>query len=46
MDKKKEYVAPEMDVFEYVVKTSLLQGSPNNIDQKVGAPTVNDIEFD
>lgn len=29
MNKKKEYVAPQMEMFEYVVKTSLLQGSPN-----------------
>jgi len=40
MDKKKEYVAPEMDVIEYMVKTPLLlEGSPDG-------PTAENIEFD
>lgn len=40
MEKKKEYVAPEMDVIEYMVKTSLLfEGSPD-------ADAQDDIEFD
>lgn len=39
MEKKKEYVAPEMDVVEYMVQTSLLQGSPD-------APELTNGEFD
>lgn len=42
MEKKKEYVVPQMDVFEYVVKTSLLQGS---LDQNK-ADTKNVLEDD
>lgn len=39
MDQKKEYVTPEMDVVEYMVQTSLLQGSPD-------APELTNGEFD
>lgn len=42
MEQKKEYVVPQMDVFEYVVKTSLLQGS---LDQNK-ADTKNVLEDD
>ncbi len=42
MDQKKEYVAPKMDVLEYVVQTSLLVNSPDS--SKI--PTAHDIEFD
>ena len=42
MDKKKEYVAPEMDVVEYMVEASLLVDSPDS--SKI--PTAHDIEFD
>ena len=46
MNKKKEYVAPQMDVVEYVVKTSLLQGSPNKQDSADTNETLEDGEFD
>jgi hypothetical protein len=39
MDQKKEYVTSKMDVLEYMVQTSLLQGSPD-------APELTNGEFD
>ncbi|WP_158212889.1 hypothetical protein [Fibrobacter sp. UWB5] len=40
MEKKKEYVVPQMDVFEYVVKTSLLQGSSTAKQDDADTPNV------
>lgn len=43
MEKKKEYVAPQMDVVEYMVKTSLLlDGSPDSSK----FPEIHDTDFD
>lgn len=40
MNKKKEYVAPEMDVVEYMVEASLLQGSSTAKQDDADTPNV------
>ena len=41
MNQKKEYVAPEMDVVEYMVEASLLfEGSPNSKQDDADTPNV------
>ena len=46
MEKKKEYLAPEMEVVEYVVQSSLLlEASPNGSD-KADAPEAEGVGFD
>lgn len=46
MEQKKEYVAPQMEVVEYVVQASLLEGSPNKQDSADTNETLEDGEFD
>jgi hypothetical protein len=44
MNQKKEYVAPEMDVLEYMVEASLLVDSPKS--DNADADSADNIEFD
>lgn len=48
MEKKKEYLAPEMEVVEYVVQSSLLlEASPNGSDKAgEGVPEAENVGFD